>query len=162
MSRILLVEDHERLAHLVSKGLSSAGIAVDVISRIDADASTANWQRHWDVNVMAHVFVARAVLPGMLARGRGQFVNISTFSVQMANPYFSAYVASKSALEGFSRCLAVEMVGKGISVSLINYPLVKTAMTAPTKIIHQLFNHPLTDNGIAGFLKDWEATGQKI
>jgi transaldolase len=35
-------------------------------------------------------------------------------------------------------------------------------MTAPPKIIHQLFNHPLTDAGIAGFLKDWEATGQKI
>ena len=35
-------------------------------------------------------------------------------------------------------------------------------MTAPTKIIHQLFKHPLTDNGIASFLKDWEATGQKI
>jgi transaldolase len=35
-------------------------------------------------------------------------------------------------------------------------------MTAPPKIIHQLFNHPLTDSGIAGFLKDWEASGQKI
>ena len=35
-------------------------------------------------------------------------------------------------------------------------------MTAPPKIIHQLFNHPLTDAGIAGFLKDWQATGQKI
>ena len=35
-------------------------------------------------------------------------------------------------------------------------------MTAPPKIIHQLFKHPLTDSGIAGFLKDWEATGQKI
>ena len=35
-------------------------------------------------------------------------------------------------------------------------------MTAPPKIIWQLFKHPLTDNGIAGFLKDWEATGQKI
>ena len=35
-------------------------------------------------------------------------------------------------------------------------------MTAPPKIIHQLFKHPLTDNGIASFLKDWEATGQSI
>ncbi len=35
-------------------------------------------------------------------------------------------------------------------------------MTAPPKIIHQLFKHPLTESGIAGFLKDWEATGQKI
>jgi transaldolase len=35
-------------------------------------------------------------------------------------------------------------------------------MTAPPKIIHQLFKHPLTDSGIAGFLKDWQATGQKI
>ena len=35
-------------------------------------------------------------------------------------------------------------------------------MTAPPAVIRQLFKHPLTDNGIAGFLKDWEATGQKI
>lgn len=35
-------------------------------------------------------------------------------------------------------------------------------MTAPPKIIHQLFKHPLTDNGVAAFLKDWEATGQRI
>ena len=35
-------------------------------------------------------------------------------------------------------------------------------ITAPAKIIHQLFKHPLTDSGIAGFLKDWEATGQSI
>jgi short-subunit dehydrogenase len=48
-------------------------------------------------------------------------------------PRFTAYVASKSALEGFSRSLAAELVGKDIYVTIVNYPLVKTPMTAPTK-----------------------------
>lgn len=97
-----------------------------------------DYQRTMQLNYFAAVRLTQKFLPGMLARQRGQFVNISSFSVQMANPYFSAYVASKAALEGFSRCLAVEMVGKGVSVSLINYPLVKTPMTAPTKIYNYL------------------------
>ena len=44
-----------------------------VILRADEDASNQQWQRHWDVNVMAHVYAARAVLPQMLARGEGYF-----------------------------------------------------------------------------------------
>jgi short-subunit dehydrogenase len=83
----------------------------------------------------------------MLARRSGQIVNVSSLSVQVATPQFAAYVASKSALEGFSRCLAIEMVGKGVAVSLISYPLVRTAMTAPTAIYRYV---PMMDVETAG------------
>jgi short-subunit dehydrogenase len=53
-------------------------------------------------------------------------------------PRFSAYVASKCALDGFSRSIAAELIGDGITVTTINYPLVKTPMTAPTKIYKYL------------------------
>lgn len=93
-----------------------------------------DYQRVMQLNYFAAVRLTQKFLPGMLARRRGQIVNVSSLSVQFATPRFAAYVASKSALEGFSRCLAMEMVGKGIAVTLISYPLVKTAMTAPTAI----------------------------
>lgn len=53
---------------------SNAGIIV----RADEDAANADWQRHWDVNVMAHVYAARAVLPQMLARGQGYLLNTAS------------------------------------------------------------------------------------
>lgn len=106
-----------------------------------------DYQRTMQLNYFAAVRLTQKLLPGMLARRSGHIVNVSTLSVQMANPYFSAYVASKAALEGFSRCLAVEMVGSGVSVSLVNYPLVKTAMTAPTRVYDRVPQMKVEDAG---------------
>ena len=53
---------------------SNAGVIV----RADADAPNEQWQRHWDVNVMAHVYAARAVLPQMLARGSGYLLHTAS------------------------------------------------------------------------------------
>lgn len=137
-----MLAEHPQIDVLVNNAGRSIRRAVE-----DSLDRFHDYQRTMQLNYFAAVRMTQKLLPGMLARGRGQFVNISTFSVQMANPYFSAYVASKSALEGFSRCLAVEMVGKGISVSLINYPLVKTAMTAPTKVYNYLPQMKVDDAG---------------
>lgn len=106
-----------------------------------------DYQRTMQLNYFAAVRLTQKFLPGMLARRRGQIVNVSSLSVQVATPQFSAYVASKSALEGFSRCLAIEMVGKGVTVSLISYPLVRTAMTEPTAIYRYV---PMMDVEAAG------------
>lgn len=106
-----------------------------------------DYQRTMQLNYFAPVRLAQKFLPGMLARRRGQIVNVSSLSVQVATPRFAAYVASKSALEGFSRCLAIEMVGKGVAVTLIRYPLVKTAMTAPTAIYRYLPQMPVEQAG---------------
>jgi short-subunit dehydrogenase len=71
-------------------------------------------------------------LPGMRERKEGQIINISSYSVQMNTPRFSAYAASKAALDQFSRCLAAEVVDKNIYLTTIYMPLVRTPMIAPT------------------------------
>lgn len=128
-----MLAEHPQIDVLVNNaGRSIRRPVVEALDRFH------DYQRTMQLNYFAAVRLTQKLLPGMLERKRGHIVNVSTFSVQMANPYFSAYVASKAALEGFSRCLAVEMVGRGVHVSLVNYPLVKTAMTAPTKVYDYL------------------------
>lgn len=92
-----------------------------------------DYQRTMQTNYFGPLRLTLALLPGMLQRGSGHIINVSSYSTLIPVPRFAAYVASKSALEGFSRSLAAELVGKDIHVTIINYPLVKTPMTAPTK-----------------------------
>jgi len=73
-------------------------------------------------------------LPSMVEQRRGQVINISSIGVLTNAPRFSAYVASKAALDSFSRCAASEFNDTGISFTTINMPLVRTPMIAPTKI----------------------------
>jgi short-subunit dehydrogenase len=73
-------------------------------------------------------------LPSMIAKRRGHIINISSIGVLASSPRFSAYVASKAALDAFSSCAQGELSGKGISFTTINMPLVKTPMIAPTKM----------------------------
>jgi hypothetical protein len=70
----------------------------------------------------------------MTQRRKGHIINISSIGVLANSPRFSAYVASKAALDAFSRCAQGELSGKGISFTTINMPLVKTPMIAPTKM----------------------------
>jgi NAD(P)-dependent dehydrogenase (short-subunit alcohol dehydrogenase family) len=65
---------------------------------------------------------------------RGHIINISSIGVLASSPRFSAYVASKAALDAFSRCAAGRVSGKGIAFTTINMPLVATPMIAPTKM----------------------------
>jgi short-subunit dehydrogenase len=70
----------------------------------------------------------------MVAQKRGHVINISSIGVLSRAPRFSAYVASKSALDAFSECAESEFVDKGIAFTNINMPLVRTPMIAPTRI----------------------------
>ena len=72
--------------------------------------------------------------PGMAERHRGHIINISSIGVLTNSPRFSAYVASKAALDAFSRCAQAEYSDNGVSFTTINMPLVKTPMIAPTKM----------------------------
>jgi short-subunit dehydrogenase len=74
------------------------------------------------------------VLPHMEQRHSGQIINISSIGVLTNAPRFSAYVASKAALDSFSRCAAAEFNDIGVSFTTINMPLVRTPMIAPTKL----------------------------
>jgi NAD(P)-dependent dehydrogenase (short-subunit alcohol dehydrogenase family) len=67
-------------------------------------------------------------------RSGGHIINVSSIGVQTNTPRFSAYVASKAALDAWSRCAASEMVDDGVSITTIHMPLVRTPMIAPTKM----------------------------
>src|SRR5699024_7442435 len=73
----------------------------------------------------------------MAERGFDHIINISSIGVLTNAPRFSAYVASKAALDSFTRCPASELPHQGIRFTTINMPLVRTPMIAPTK----LYNH---------------------
>ena len=72
--------------------------------------------------------------PAMVARRRGHVVNVSSIGVQTNPPRFSAYVASKAALDAFTRVVASEVIGDGVTFTTIHMPLVRTPMIAPTKM----------------------------
>jgi NAD(P)-dependent dehydrogenase (short-subunit alcohol dehydrogenase family) len=74
------------------------------------------------------------LLPHMAARRAGHVVNISSIGVLTNAPRFSAYVASKAALDAWTRCAASEFIDVGVTFTTINMPLVRTPMIAPTKI----------------------------
>ena len=73
------------------------------------------------------------LLPEMVRRRSGHVINISSIGVLTNAPRFSAYIASKAALEAWTRCAASEFLDRGVEFTTINMPLVRTAMSAPTK-----------------------------
>lgn len=86
------------------------------------------------LNYFGAVRLIMGFAPAMLERRRGHVVNISSIGVLTNAPRFSAYVASKSALDAFSRCAAAEWSDRNVTFTTINMPLVRTPMIAPTKI----------------------------
>jgi NAD(P)-dependent dehydrogenase (short-subunit alcohol dehydrogenase family) len=103
---------------------SNAGI----LSRTDADASVATWQRHWDVNVMAHVHAANAVLPQMLARGQGWLLNTVSAAGLLSQVNAAPYSVTKHAALGFGEWLSIAHGDAGIQVSCLCPQGVRTPM----------------------------------
>ncbi|HVT22060.1 MAG TPA: SDR family oxidoreductase [Mycobacteriales bacterium] len=93
-----------------------------------------DYERTMTLNYFAAVRMIYALLPHMADRHFGHIVNISSIGVQTAPPRFSAYVASKAALDAFSRVVASETWGDGVTFTTIHMPLVRTPMISPTRI----------------------------
>lgn len=106
-----------------------------------------DYQRTIQLNYFAPVRIILRLLPQMMERHEGQIINVSSMAALIPTPYYSAYAGSKSALDGFSKSLRAELVDKGVHVTVINFPLVKTAMTAPTKVYRYLRQMDVTDAG---------------
>jgi NAD(P)-dependent dehydrogenase (short-subunit alcohol dehydrogenase family) len=101
-----------------------------------------DFERTMQLNYFGALRITMGLLPGMVAKHRGHVVNISSISVLVNAPRFSAYVASKAALDAWTRCASSEFADQGVTFSTVNMPLVRTPMTAPTKIYE---NMPLLD-----------------
>jgi NAD(P)-dependent dehydrogenase (short-subunit alcohol dehydrogenase family) len=93
-----------------------------------------DFERTMQLNYFGCLRVTMGLLPGMVGKRRGHVVNISSIGVLTNAPRFSAYVASKAALDAWTRCASSEYADMGITFTTINMPLVRTPMIAPTRI----------------------------
>ncbi|MGH8965358.1 MAG: SDR family NAD(P)-dependent oxidoreductase [Actinomycetes bacterium] len=93
-----------------------------------------DFERTMQLNYFGAIRLVMGLLPTMRDQGSGHIVNVSSIGVQTNPPRFSAYVASKAALDSWSNVVSSELVGDGISFTTIHMPLVKTPMIAPTRI----------------------------
>jgi thioester reductase-like protein len=93
-----------------------------------------DFERTMQLNYFGAVKLIIGLLPHMRERGSGHIVNISSIGVQANPPRFAAYVASKAALDAFTRVVASEVIGDGVTFTTIHMPLVRTPMIAPTKM----------------------------
>jgi NAD(P)-dependent dehydrogenase (short-subunit alcohol dehydrogenase family) len=93
-----------------------------------------DYERTIQLNYFGALKMILAFLPGMRERKSGHIINVSSIGVQTNTPRFSAYVASKAALDAFSRCVAPEVVGDNVKFTTVYMPLVRTPMIAPTDI----------------------------
>ena len=93
-----------------------------------------DFERTMQLNYFGALRLTMGLLPHMIAQKHGQVINISSIGVLTNAPRFSAYVASKAALDAWTRCAASEFADINIKFTTINMPLVRTPMIAPTKI----------------------------
>jgi len=93
-----------------------------------------DYERTMQLNYFGSLKLILTLLPRMRERKSGHIINVSSIGVQTNTPRFSAYVASKAALDAFSRTIASEIVDDRVDITTIYMPLVRTAMIAPTKM----------------------------
>jgi len=87
-------------------------------------------RRQVAINLLGVMSCAHAVLPGMLARGRGRVVNVASLAGELPTPYAAAYTATKFAVVGFSEALRLELRGAGVSISCALPAFVKTELVS--------------------------------
>ncbi len=134
------VEDCQRMAKevIVEHGgidvlVNNAGRSIRRSVAASADRFH-DFERTMQLNYFGAVALILALLPSMRARKRGHIVNVSSIGVQTYPPRFAAYVASKAALDAFSRCIASEVHADKVRLTTVHMPLVRTPMIAPTSI----------------------------
>jgi len=93
-----------------------------------------DFERTMQLNYFGCLRVTMGLLPHMSNKRKGHVVNISSIGVLTNAPRFSAYVASKAALDAWTRCAASEYIDLGVTFTTVNMPLVRTPMIAPTKL----------------------------
>ncbi|MGH2943803.1 MAG: SDR family oxidoreductase, partial [Solirubrobacteraceae bacterium] len=144
-------------AHVYSADLSDMDAIDDVVARMLADHPAIDmlvnnagrsirrsiklsedrfhdFERTMQLNYFGAIRMIMALLPHWRERKSGHVVNVSSIGVQTNPPRFSAYVASKAALDAWTHVVASEVVGDGITFTTIHMPLVRTPMIAPTKL----------------------------
>ncbi|HWF53638.1 MAG TPA: SDR family NAD(P)-dependent oxidoreductase [Solirubrobacteraceae bacterium] len=151
------IEEHHGTAHVHPCDLSDTGdidrMAREILDqhgRVDILVNNAgrsirrsvarsydrfhDYERTMQLNYFGPVKLILDLLPAMRAAHTGHIINISSIGVQTNTPRFAAYVASKAALDAFSRSISSEIIDDGVHVTTVYMPLVRTPMIAPTKM----------------------------
>ena len=138
------LEDVERMANEVLEKHGRVDVLVNNAGRSIRRSVELSYDRFHDfertmqLNYFGALRLILSLLPSMRKRSEGRkgghIINISSIGVQTHTPRFSAYVASKAALDAWSRCVASEVVDDGVHITTIYMPLVRTPMIAPTKM----------------------------
>jgi NAD(P)-dependent dehydrogenase (short-subunit alcohol dehydrogenase family) len=134
------IEDIERMAEEVLAYHGHVDILVNNAGRSIRRSVALSYDRFHDfertiqLNYLGALRLILALLPTMRARKQGHIVNVSSIGTQTNPPRFSAYVASKAALDAFSRVIASEVIDDDVHITTINMPLVRTPMIAPTRM----------------------------
>ncbi len=124
-----MLADHPAIDFLVN----NAGRSIRRSIKLSEDRFH-DFERTMQLNYFGAIRMIMSLLPHMRERGFGHIVNVSSIGVQTNPPRFSAYVASKGALDAWTRVVSSEVIGNGISFTTIHMPLVRTPMIAPTKL----------------------------
>ena len=128
-----LVKDHGGVDFLINNAGRSIRRAIEASYDRFHD-----FERTMQLNYFGCLRVTMGLLPGMAEKRKGHVVNISSIGVLTNAPRFSAYVASKAALDAWTRCASSEFADRGITFTTINMPLVRTPMIAPTNIYNNV------------------------
>ena len=123
-----LIEDTEEKVGPIDLFCSNAGLGTGPSEQ----SPDSEWQLSWDVNVMSHVFAARHLVPRMIARGGGYFLNTASAAGLMNQVAGASYGVTKHAAVGFGEWIALTYRHKGIRVSMLCPQAVRTAMTEET------------------------------
>lgn len=124
-----LLADHDQIDALVNNAARS--IRRPITESLDR---MHDYERTMAINYFGAVRLTLGLLPRFLEQGHGHVVISSSMSTQIPIPLFSAYLASKSALESFTRSLVAEQGAAGISATTIHFPMVRTEMSGRTAI----------------------------
>jgi NAD(P)-dependent dehydrogenase (short-subunit alcohol dehydrogenase family) len=128
-----LLETHGGVDYLVNNAGRSIRRAIE--SSVDR---FHDFERCMQLNYFGAIRLTMGLLPKMVEKGHSHVINISSIGVLTNAPRFSAYVASKSALDAWTMCASSEYADQGVRFTTINMPLVRTPMIAPTKLYNNV------------------------
>ncbi len=144
-----LLADHPRIDVLVNNAARS--IRRPITESLDR---VHDYERTININYLAAVRLTLGLMPRFLEQGHGHVVVSTSMSTQIPIPLFSAYLASKSALESFARSLSAELgggaEGGGITTTIVHFPMVRTEMSTATEIYQAM--PMMTPRKAAGWL----------
>ena len=121
-----LINSCERKYGRIDLLCNNAGIGVNG----GPEVPNEEWQKIWEINVMAHVYAARAAIPGMLRRGSGYILNTASAAGLLSQIGSAPYAVTKHAAVSFAEWLAITYGDRGLKVSVLCPQAVRTAMTA--------------------------------